>query len=343
MKPPSCEPTVMNVLLVAKPAAAQLPGALLAALTMAKRAAAALRSPLHILVCGDAHADRTAVELARYGAERVLVAEHAALDPRLPERYLGTIAEVASHYAVVVAPADDFGKDLLPRVAGALDCGYAGECVDVAARDGRLAFRRAIYSGNLFTWVSLASHTQVAIARQCAFDAAVPTDAPPSAVERIAPVAPGMAAARIDILDEVECSQERPRLAEARAIVSGGVCLKRRFFELLRPLADVLDAEIGATRNACNAGFATFDRQVGQTGAIVAPQLYIAAGISGAVQHLAGMRGAKVIVAINRDPEAPIFRFADYGLVADLFTAVPELVERLHAALAASKRRAAQG
>jgi electron transfer flavoprotein alpha subunit len=322
----------MKVLLVAKPAAAQLPGALLAALTLAKRAAAALRSPLHILVCGDAHADRTAHALAHYGAECVLVAEHPALDPRLPERCLGTVAQVAFHYAAVIAPADDFGKDLLPRIAGALDCGYAGECVDVKADDGRLAFKRAIYAGNLFTWVRLASHTHVALARQCAFDPAMPTDGPLSAIERVAPVVPGRASDRIDVVDEVECSQEHPRLAEARAIVAGGVCLKRRFFEILRPLAEALDAEIGATRNACNAGFASFDRQVGQTGAIVAPQLYLAAGISGAVQHLAGMRGAKVIVAINRDPEAPIFKCADYGLVADLFAAVPELVERLRQA-----------
>jgi electron transfer flavoprotein alpha subunit len=323
---------MMKVLLVAKPAAAQLPGALLAALTMAKRAAAALRAPFDILVCGDAHAERTAHELARYGADRVLVAAHPALDPRLPERCLGTVAQVAAHYAAVVAPADDFGSDLLPRIAGALDCGFAAECVDVAARDGRLVFKRAIYSGNLFAWVRLASHTQVALARQCAFDAAVPTDAPPSPVESVAPVAPGMASARIEVVDEVESSQEHPRLAEARAIVSGGVCLKRRFFEVLRPLAQALDAEIGATRNACNAGFASFDRQVGQTGAIVAPQLYLAAGISGAVQHVAGMRGAKIIVAINRDPEAPIFKLADYGLVADLFAAVPELVEKLRQA-----------
>lgn len=323
---------MIKVLLVAQPVVAQLPGALLAALTMAKRAAAALRVPFDILVCGDQDAEGTAAQLTGYGAERVLVAEHPELDPRLPERCLATVATVAASYSVVLAAADDFGKDLVPRLAGVLDGGYAGECVAVAASHGRLAFERVIYSGNILAWVELATHTQLAVARQCAFDVAVPSDASRSPIERVAPVSPGVASAHIEKVDETEASQTRPRLAEARVIVSGGVCLKRRFFEVLRPLADALGAEIGATRNACNAGFASFAHQVGQTGAIVAPQLYVAIGISGAIQHLAGIRGAKLIVAINKDPDAPIFKIADYGVVADLFTALPELVEKLQRA-----------
>lgn len=320
-----------KVLLVAQPAADQISGATLAALAMAQAAAAALRARFDILVCGDDDAASTAAALAHYGAERVLVAEHPGLDTRLPERCLATVARVASSYTVVLGAADDYGKDLLPRVAGALDGGYAGECVAVEPHDGGLVFKRAIYSGNLLAWVKLASRMQLAVARQCAFEPARPSEGQPSSVERIDPLAPGLAAEHIELVDEAEPSHDRPHLIEARAIVAGGVCLKRRFFEVLRPLAAVLGAEIGATRNACNAGFAPFAHQIGQTGLVVAPRLYLAAGISGAVQHLAGIRGARTIVAINKDAEAPIFKVADYGLVADLFTAVPELVNELRA------------
>jgi electron transfer flavoprotein alpha subunit len=322
---------VTKVLLVAQPAAGPIGGATLAALAMAKAAAGALRVGFDILVCGSDDAASTAAALADYGAERVLVAEHPGLDVRLPERCLATVAWVASSYAVILGAADDYGKDLLPRVAGALDGGYAGECVAVEAHDGALLFKRAIYSGNLLAWVKLASRLQLAVARQCAFEPARPSEGQRSSVERIVPLAPGLAAEHIERVAEAATSQERPRLIEARAIVAGGVCLRRRFFEVLRPLAAVLGAEIGATRNACNAGFAPFAHQVGQTGVVVAPRLYLAAGISGAVQHLAGIRGARTIVAINKDAEAPIFKVADYGLVSDLFTAVPELVDKLRA------------
>jgi electron transfer flavoprotein alpha subunit len=186
-------------------------------------------------------------------------------------------------------------------------------------------------AGNAFGVCSIATPIQVVSVRQSAFAAAEPLGGP-SPIEAVQVSPPGAAAERVEFVSFDQVQSARPELAEAKVVVSGGRALKERFNEVLDPLADVLGAAVGASRAACDAGYAPGDLQVGQTGKVVAPQLYFAIGISGAIQHLAGMKGSKVIVAINKDGDAPIFQVADYGLVADLFTAVPELVRQIRAA-----------
>ncbi len=273
-------------------------------------------------------------ELTGFGAARLLVVDDPTLEPYLAERFAPTIAAVAERegFDLLVATASAFGKDLMPRVAGRLDAAYAGDCVGVSEEAGDLVFERALYAGNARGWCALTTPIRIATARHAEFEPAAPTGGA-TPVERLAVVAPGAAAGRIEQVEFDRVESDRPELGDARVVVAGGRGLKDRFFELLTPLADELDAAIGATRAACDAGHAPGDLQVGQTGKVVAPDLYIAVGLSGALQHVAGMRGSHVIVAINRDPEAPIFEVADYGLVEDLFTAIPALT----AAIAAHK------
>ncbi len=305
----------------------------LSAITFARRALAALgEGSFSILALGS---NVPGADLTGYGAERVLVADNPLLEPYLAERYAPTVAATARQgYDLVVATASSFGKDLLPRVAGRLDAAYAGDCTSVNAEGKTLVFERPLFAGNAIGNCQLTTPIQLATARQSEFEPATPTGGE-SPVEQIAVSPPGAAASRIEQVAFDRVRSEHPELAEARVVVSGGRGLKDRFFELLGPLADELGAAIGATRAACDAEHAPGDLQVGQTGKVVAPDLYIAVGISGALQHVAGMKGAKVVVAINKDPEAPIFEVADYGLVDDLFSAVPELT----AAIAAHKAR----
>ena len=316
-----------DVLVVAEVAEGKLKKTTHSSVTFAQKAAAALGGTYSILVIGDG-ASGAAAEAQGLGAAKVLVAEDASLKSYLAERYAPTVAEVGKGYAVVVGTASAYGKDLLPRVAARLGAGYASDISDVIAEGSQLRYKRPMYAGNAFGLCSVSTPIQVVSVRQSAFAAAEPSGGQ-SPVEKVAVKAPSAAAERVEFVSFDQVKSARPELAEARVVVSGGRALKEKFAQVLDPLADALGAAVGASRAACDAGYAPSDLQVGQTGKIVAPQLYLAIGISGAIQHLAGMKGSKVIVAINKDGEAPIFSVADYGLVADLFKAVPEMTEEV--------------
>jgi electron transfer flavoprotein alpha subunit len=321
-----------DILVVAEAADGKLKKTTHSAVTFARAAAQALGGTYSILVIGAGVAG-AAEEATRLGAAKVLVAEDASLEHYLAERYAPTIAAVGKGFGVVVGTASAYGKDLLPRVAGRLGAGYATDISEVIASGGALTYKRPMFAGNAYGICKITTPIQVVSVRQSAFSAAEPgTSASP--IEKVA-VAPAEASAsRVEFVSFDQVKNERPELTEARVVVSGGRALKEKFNDVLAPLADTLGAALGASRAACDAGYAPSDYQVGQTGKVVAPSLYFAIGISGAIQHLAGMKGSKVIVAINKDGDAPIFQVADYGLVADLFTAVPELVTRIKAAKA---------
>jgi electron transfer flavoprotein alpha subunit len=321
-----------NILVIAEAAEGKLKKTTHSAVTFAKQAAATLGGTYSILVIGDA-VGGAAQEAASLGAAKVLVAEDASLKNYLAERYAPTVAAVGKDFAVVVGTASAYGKDLLPRVAARLGAGYAGDISEVIPAGNALTYKRPMYAGNAYGICKLTTAIQVVSVRQSAFAAAEPGGAA-AAIEKVAVAPAAGAASRVEFVSFEQVKSERPELAEARVVVSGGRALKERFNEVLSPLADTLGAAIGASRAACDAGYAPSDLQVGQTGKVVAPSLYFAIGISGAIQHLAGMKGSKVIVAINKDGDAPIFQVADYGLVADLFTAVPELVKGIQAAKA---------
>jgi electron transfer flavoprotein alpha subunit len=284
-------------------------------------------APFSILVLG-AGAAAAAAELTGYGAEKVLVADDASFKDPVAERFAPTVAAVAKDFDIVAVTASSFGKDLAPRVAAKLDAGYAPDISAVKADGGKLSYKRPMYAGNAYGHCEVTTPKQVVSVRQSEFTAAEPSGgASPVEAAAVTPADP--AAARVELISLEAAKSERPDLGEARVIVSGGRALKEKFAEVLDPLAGLLGAAVGASRAACDAGYAPPELQVGQTGRVVAPTLYFAIGISGAIQHLAGMKGSKTIVAINKDPEAPIFQVADYGLVQDLFTAVPELVTEL--------------
>jgi electron transfer flavoprotein alpha subunit len=322
-----------DILVVAEAADGKLKKTTHSAVTFARQAAAALGGTYSILVLGDA-VGGAAAEAATLGAAKVLVAEDASFKHYLAERYAPTVAAVGKGYAVVVGTASAYGKDLLPRVAGRLGAGYATDISALIAEGAHLTYKRPMFAGNAFGIAKITTPVHVVSVRQSAFAAAeaMPHDMPASPIEKIAAAPAEAAASRVEFVSFDQVKNERPELTEARVVVSGGRALKEKFSEVLTPLADTLSAAIGASRAACDAGYAPSDLQVGQTGKVVAPTLYFAIGISGAIQHLAGMKGSKVIVAINKDPDAPIFQVADYGLVADLFAAVPELNARIQAA-----------
>jgi len=299
----------------------------LSAITFAQRALPALGGTFSILVLG-ANAATAAAELTGYGAAKVLTATDPSFAKYTAEQFTATVAAVGKGFGLIVATASSFGKDLLPRVAARLDAAYAGDCAGVSAEGGKLVYKRPMFAGNAYGYCTLGTPIQVATARQSELDPAAPSGGS-SPVEAVAKTAPPASAARVEFVSLEAVKSARPELGEAKVIVSGGRALKEKFNEVLEPLADALGAALGASRAAVDAGYAPGDYQVGQTGKIVAPQLYFAIGISGAIQHIAGMKGSKVIVAINKDPEAPIFQLADYGLVADLFTAVPALITEL--------------
>jgi len=319
-----------DVLVVAEAADGHIKKTTLSAVTFARDAAKALGGTFSILVIGSGVA-AAAAEVANLGAASILVAEDASLANYLAERYAPTVAQVAKAYAVVVGTASTYGKDLLPRVAARLGAGYAGDITEVVADGGKLSYKRPMFAGNAFGFATITTAIQVVSVRQSAFAPAEASGgASPISTSTVA--AASQAASRVEFVSFDQVKSERPELAEARVVVSGGRALKEKFNAVLEPLADVFNAGLGASRAACDAGYAPSDYQVGQTGKIVAPSLYFAIGISGAIQHLAGMKSSKNIVAINKDAEAPIFQVADYGLVADLFTAVPELVTAVKAA-----------
>ncbi|MFO0756650.1 MAG: electron transfer flavoprotein subunit alpha/FixB family protein [Byssovorax sp.] len=321
-----------DVLVIAELAEGKLKKTTHSAVTFARQAAAALGGTYSILLIG-AGASGAAAEAAALGAAKVLVADDASLAHYVAERYAPTVADIGKGFAVVVGTASAFGKDLLPRAAARLGAGYASDVTELIGAGGKLGYKRPMYAGNAFGICSINTAVQVVSVRQSAFAAAEPAGGA-SPVESVAVSAASGAASRVEFVSLDQVKSERPELTEAKVVVAGGRALKEKFSDVLDPLADLLGAALGASRAACDAGYAPSDLQVGQTGKVVAPALYFAIGISGAIQHLAGMKGSKVIVAINKDGDAPIFQVSDYGLVADLFQAVPELVKQLRAAKA---------
>ena len=287
-------------------------------------AALACGGEVHVLVAG-ANAGAAAAAAAQItGVSKVLHADNAEFAHGLAENVCAQVLALASSYSHILFPATASGKNIAPRVAAKLD---VGQISDVTKVDSPHTFERPIYAGNAIAIVQSLDTIKVITVRTTGFDAA-PASGGTAAVEVVAPVA---ASGKVTFMGSEIAKNDRPELTAAKVIVSGGRALGShdKFMEVMTPLADKLGAAMGASRAAVDAGYAPNDWQVGQTGKIVAPQLYIACGISGAIQHLAGMKDSKVIVAINKDPEAPIFSVADYGLEADLFVAVPELVAAL--------------
>ena len=286
-------------------------------------AAQAIGGDVDILVAGENAGDAAAAAAKISGVRKVLHADDAAYAHRLAEPFADLIVSVAGEYDAILKAAATTGKNVMPRVAAKLDVMQISEIVSVEAPD---TFTRPIYAGNAMQTVKSKDAKKVITVRATSFKAA--EEGGSASVETIGAAAnPGVS----EWVDENLTKSDRPELSGAKIVVSGGRALgsSEKFEEVIFPLADKLGAAVGASRAAVDAGYVPNDYQVGQTGKVVAPELYIAIGISGAIQHLAGMNDSKVIVAINKDEEAPIFQVADYGLVADLFKAVPELVEAL--------------
>jgi len=286
-------------------------------------AAAKIGGDVHVLVAG-AGAKAAADAAAKLsGVSKVLLADDASLANNLAEPLAALIVGLAGAYDTIIAPATSSAKNVMPRVAALLDVMQVSEIVEVVSAD---TFKRPIYAGNAIQTVQSSDAKKVITVRTASFAAAGEGGSAP--VETVGAAAnPGVSSFVNDALS----SSDRPELTSAKIIISGGRALgsSEKFNAVILPVADKLGAAVGASRAAVDAGYAPNDWQVGQTGKVVAPQLYIACGISGAIQHLAGMKDSKVIVAINKDEEAPIFQVADYGLVADLFEALPELEKAL--------------
>jgi len=285
-------------------------------------AAARMGGDVHVLVAGSNA--RAAAEAASKlaGVKKVIHVAGAQYDGGLAENYAALVVPMVPAYSHIVASASAFGKNLMPRVAALLDVAQVSEIIAVESPD---TFVRPIYAGNAFATVQSADKTKVVTVRSTGFDAAGQGGS--AAIED---AAAGPDKQQSKVLSQELTKSARPELASARRIVSGGRGLgSAENFRIVEALADKLNAAIGASRAAVDSGYVPNDYQVGQTGKIVAPELYIAVGISGAIQHLAGMKDSKVIVAINKDPEAPIFQVADYGLVGDLFQLVPELTSKI--------------
>ncbi|QQE89950.1 electron transfer flavoprotein subunit alpha/FixB family protein [Azotobacter chroococcum] len=309
----------MAILVIAEHDNAVLAAATLNTVTAAR----AIGGDIHVLVAGSGCSTvaESAAKIA--GVAKVLVADDAAHAHLLAENVAPLIAGLARNYSHVLAPASTNGKNYLPRVAALLDVDQISEIVAVESAD---TFKRPIYAGNAIATVQSSAPIKVISVRATAFDAAA-GEGGSASIEALAGAGE---AGNSRFVGEELAKSDRPELTSARVVISGGRGLQSgENFQLLYALADKLGAAVGASRAAVDAGFAPNDMQVGQTGKIVAPDLYIAVGISGAIQHLAGMKDSKVIVAINKDAEAPIFQVADYGLVADLFEVVPELEKQL--------------
>ena len=310
----------MSVLVIAEHDNASIKGATLNTVT----AAVACGGDVHVLVAGHNAGAAAQAAASIAGVAKVIHADAAGLEHGLAENVAAQVLSIASNYSHILFPATASGKNVAPRVAAKLDVAQISDITKVVSPD---TFERPIYAGNAIATVQSADSVKVITVRATGFDAAAATGGS-AAVETAAATADN---GKSTFMGSEIAKSDRPELTAAKVIVSGGRALgsKEKFDEVMTPLADKLGAALGASRAAVDAGYAPNDWQVGQTGKIVAPQLYIAAGISGAIQHLAGMKDSKVIVAINKDPEAPIFSVADYGLEADLFTAVPELVKAL--------------
>ncbi|WP_346308525.1 FAD-binding protein [Limnohabitans sp.] len=310
----------MTSLVIAEHDNASIKGATLNTVT----AAAACGGDVHVLVAGHNAGAAAAVAAQIAGVAKVIHADSEALAHGLAENVAAQVLAIAANYSHILFPATAAGKNVAPRVAAKLDVGQISDVTQVFSAD---TFERPIYAGNAMATVQSLDATKVITVRTTGFDAAAATGGSASIESAAAQADSGKSSFKGSEI----AKNDRPELTAAKIIVSGGRALgsSEKFNEVMTPLADKLGAAIGASRAAVDAGYAANDLQVGQTGKIVAPQLYIAAGISGAIQHLAGMKDSKVIVAINKDPEAPIFSVADFGLEADLFAAVPELTQAL--------------
>ena len=310
----------MTTLVIAEHDNATLKGATLNTIT----AAVQVGGDVHVLVAGSNAAAVATAAAAVAGVAKVLHADAPALAEQLAENVAAQVLAVAGSYSHLFFPATAHGKNVAPRVAANLDVGQLSDISKVISAD---TFERPIYAGNAIATVQCSQPVKVATVRTTGFDPAAATGGS-AAVDKIDAVADSGKSA---FVGKEIAKLDRPELTAAKIIVSGGRAMgsSEKFNDVLTPLADKLGAALGASRAAVDAGYAPNDWQVGQTGKIVAPQLYVACGISGAIQHLAGMKDSKVIVAINKDEEAPIFSVADYGLVADLFVAVPEMIKAL--------------
>ncbi|CAP44136.1 MULTISPECIES: electron transfer flavoprotein subunit alpha/FixB family protein [Alcaligenaceae] len=287
-------------------------------------AAAALGGEIHVLVAGHQAASVAQTAAQIQGVSKVLHADGESLAHALAENLTAQVLAIADGYSHFLFPATSTGKNVAPRVAAKLDVSQISEITKVLSDD---TFERPIYAGNAIATVQSLDSRKVITVRATSFDEAAATGGS-AAVEAVTATADS---GKSRLVGREESKSDRPELTSARIIVSGGRALgsQEKFQDVITPLADKLKAAIGASRAAVDAGYVPNDLQVGQTGKVVAPDLYIAVGISGAIQHLAGIKDSKVIVAINKDAEAPIFSVADYGLVADLFIAVPELIEKI--------------
>jgi electron transfer flavoprotein alpha subunit len=316
----------MSILVIAEHDNASLKAATLNTIAAAAIVATFTNQAVHVLVAG--HGAKAAAEAAAKvaGVAKVLLADSPALADGLAENIEATVLGVASGYSHILAPATAYGKNIAPRIAARLDVAQISDIIAVMAGN---TFERPIYAGNVIAQVESGDPVKVVTVRTTAFDPASPEGGSASIEEIAAPADTGTS----KFVSREVTKLDRPELTSANIIVSGGRGLGSgdNYRSVLEPLADKLGAAIGASRAAVDAGYAPNDYQVGQTGKIVAPQLYIAVGISGAIQHLAGMKDSKVIVAINMDEEAPIFSVADYGLVGDLFDCVPSLLHELDA------------
>ncbi|MDZ7892726.1 MAG: electron transfer flavoprotein subunit alpha/FixB family protein [Rhodoferax sp.] len=310
----------MTALVIAEHDNASIKGATLNTVTAAAQAG----GDVHVLVAGSNAGAAAAAAAQIAGVSKVIHADSAAFEHGLAENVAAQVLAIAGAYSHIVFPATASGKNIAPRVAAKLDVGQVSDITKVVSAD---TFERPIYAGNAIATVQATDSVKVLTVRTTGFDPAAATGGS-AAVETVTAAA---TSAAVTFVGSEIAKNDRPELTAAKIIVSGGRALgsSEKFSEVMTPLADKLGAALGASRAAVDAGYAPNDWQVGQTGKIVAPQLYVACGISGAIQHLAGMKDSKVIVAINKDPEAPIFSVADFGLEADLFAAVPELIAAL--------------
>ena len=306
----------MTVLVIAEHDNASIKPATLNTVT----AAAQCGGDVHVLIAGHNAGEAAKAAAAIAGVAKVIHADAPGFEHGLAENVAAQVLAIAGDYSHILFPATASGKNVAPRVAATLDVGQLSDITKVISAD---TFERPIYAGNAIATVQSTDAKHVVTVRTTGFDPAAATGGSAAVEAATAALGDG----KSEFKGSEIAKNDRPELTAAKIIVSGGRALgsSEKFNEVMTPLADKLGAAIGASRAAVDAGYAANDLQVGQTGKIVAPQLYIAAGISGAIQHLAGMKDSKVIVAINKDPEAPIFSVADYGLEADLFTAVPEL------------------
>ena len=314
----------MTALVIAEHDNISIKGATLSTVKAAAEISMFLDGQVHVLVMGHGSKEAADAVAQIAGVSKVIHAGGASLAHGLAENMAAQVLAIAGNYSHILFPATASGKNIAPRVAAKLDVGQISDITKVIAAD---TFERPIYAGNAIATVQSSDATKVITVRTTGFDPAAATGGSATVETQAAQADSG----KSTFLGSEIAKSDRPELTAAKIIVSGGRALgsAEKFNEVMTPLADKLGAALGASRAAVDAGYAPNDWQVGQTGKIVAPQLYVACGISGAIQHLAGMKDSKVIVAINKDPEAPIFSVADYGLEADLFVAVPELIDVL--------------